>query len=363
MSHSAAQPRLPRYSKHSTDGAYGADDAYDGNADTGDNRRYGSGNDGHNSHDASGGTDGGRNHTTPALVLIALGIGVFAGLVGLAPWIGTGMVLPVQNLWAEQTLPEDMPVSLLPLSQYLAIRLVGLLVTGGLVAALCLRWWAPARSRVATACAAGGLLLVQLIAAVQSFTVLSNGLIGSTDQAYDVRSTGSMSALYFGGLLAGTVAAMVAGVLVFGAVRSRRKAGAALGIGLAAVPAGEWMSAWGEVFWESFDTPAVVYHLGHWFPAALVGLALAWCPPDRIGRAAVWVSDLALLWIVPVLFDAVAGALGTRVFRGDVAQMQEYAGSSFASSLGAPEAAGTVVLAAAMGVAGVLLRMVSRRAA
>ena len=361
MSHSAAQPRLPKRSKHSTDGP-DAGDEYGGNAHTGNEGHYGLGNDGHNSHDVYAGTAG-RNHATPVLVLIALGIGVFAGLVGLAPWIGTGMVLPVQNLWAFQTLPEDMPVSLLPLSQYLAIRLVGLLVTGGLVAALCLRWWAPARSRVAAAGAAGGVLLVQVIATVQSFTVLNKGLIGSTDEAYDVRSTGSMSALYFGGLLAGTVAAMVAGVLVFLAVRSRRKAAAALGIGLAAVPAGEWMSAWGEVFWESFDTPAVVYHLGNWFPAALVGLALAWCPPDRIVRAAVWVADLALLWIVPVLFDAVAGALGTRVFRGDVAQMQEYAGSSFASSLGAPETAGTVVLAAALGVAGMLFRMVARRSA
>lgn len=364
MSHSAPQPGMPRHRQNdaeqsATEQSQDAGVGYGRDAEDGDRSDAGVG----YGRDAKAGSDAGRHHPLPALVLIGLGIGMFAGLMGLAPWIGTGMVLPVQNLWAEQTLPEDMPVSLLPLSQYLAIRLVGLLVTGGLVAALGLRWWDPARRRLAAGCVAAGLLLVQGIAAVQSFTVLNNGLIGSTEEPYDVRSTGSMSALYFGGLLAGTLAAVVAGVLVFLAVRSRRKAAAALGIGLAAVPAGEWMSAWGEVFWESFDTPAAVYHLGHWFPAALVGLALAWCPPDRLGRAAVWVADMALLWIVPVLFDAVAGALGTRVFRGDVAQMQEYAGSSFASSLGAPETAGTVVLAAALGVAGVLIRMVARRSA
>lgn len=301
----------------------------------------------------------------PALlpVLAALGIGVFAGLIGLAPWIGTGMVLPLQNLWAEQTMPEDMPVSLLPLSQYMVIRLVGLLVTGGLVAALFLRRWAPARRWLAAGCVAAGLLLVQVTATVQSFRVLNRGLIGSTDEVYDVRSAGSMSALYFGGLLAGTIAAIAAALVVFLAVRSQRKAVAVLGIGLAAVPAGEWLFAWGEVFWESFDVPTIMAQLGHWLPAVLVGLGLAWCPPDRMGRAAVWVANLALLWTVPVLFDAVAGALGTRVFHGDVAQMQEYAGTSFSSALGAPEAAGTVVLAAALGVAGVLLRMITRRSA
>ncbi|MDK1326458.1 hypothetical protein [Arthrobacter sp. zg-Y1143] len=306
----------------------------------------------HDDGDARPGTYAGRQHPVAALVLIALGIGVFAGLVGLAPWAATGMVLPVQNLWAFQTMPEDMPVALLPLSQYMAIRIVGLMVTGGLVAALGLRWWAPARHWTAVGWAAAGLLLVQVAAAVQSFSVLGDGLL-----------MGSMGDLYFYGLLAGVVAAIAAAVLVLLAVRSRSKAVAALGIGLAAVPAGEWLFAWGEVFWESFALPPVVSMLGHWFPAVLAGLALAWCPPDRMGRAAVWVVDLALLWTVPVLFDAVAGALGTRVFRGDLALMQEYAAGSFTAALDSPGAVGTVVLAAALGVAGVLVRMVSRRTA
>ena len=35
----------------------------------------------------------------------ALLIGVGAALVGLLPWIITGMRLPLQNLWASSTLP------------------------------------------------------------------------------------------------------------------------------------------------------------------------------------------------------------------------------------------------------------------
>ena len=41
-------------------------------------------------------------------------IGVLAGLLGLAPWLVSGAQLPLQNLWAKEVLPAQMPVSLLP---------------------------------------------------------------------------------------------------------------------------------------------------------------------------------------------------------------------------------------------------------
>ncbi|HLS64990.1 MAG TPA: hypothetical protein VK060_16525, partial [Ruania sp.] len=60
-------------------------------------------------------------------------VGVGAVLVGLLPWIRAGMQLPLQNLWAVQTLPEDMPLVLLPLNQYYLGTILALMVTAGLV--------------------------------------------------------------------------------------------------------------------------------------------------------------------------------------------------------------------------------------
>lgn len=294
----------------------------------------------------------GRHESVPVVVLLALAIGVLAGLAGLAPWIGTGRVLPLQNLWAVETLPDDMPLTWLPLNQYMAIGLVALIVAGGLLAGLVLHWWAPAHRPTALWAAAAGMLVVQISAAVQSFDVLNEGL-----------APGSMSELYSDGLLAGVVTAMLFAVLVLLAAGSRATALVAVGIGLAAVPMGSWLAEWGSVFWPSFDQPAVIPQLAQWFPAVLVGLALAWCPPNRIGHAAAWVVNLLLLLTVPVLFAAVAGVLGTRVFRGDLVQMRDAAESAFASGFASPETVGPVVLAAVMGAAGAAIRAVVRRPA
>ena len=295
------------------------------------------------------GADGrgsGGDHRLPvtAVILLAAGLGVLAGAVGLAPWLVAGMRLPVQNLWASETLPDDMPLSLLPLSQYLVFRLVALLTVGGLVAGLGLRWWDPVRRRPAVVAVMAGLLLVQVWAAVQSFSVLNEGLAPAT-----------LSRWYADGLLAGTLATIVAAVLVACGLASRRKGPAALGIGVASLPAGDWLAAWAEAAWPPFALPGFVPVLAQWFPVLLVGLALAWCTPDRLGRVAVWIADLALLWTVPVLVSAVSGALGTRLFRGDVTQMQPYAAAIIRDGLASPVYWGPVLLAAGVGVAGAVV--------
>lgn len=286
------------------------------------------------------GAVGGRLPTA-LVVLLAVVLGLLAGGVGLAPWLVDGMRLPLQNLWASETLPDDMPLTMLPLSQYLVFRLVALLAVGGLVAGLALRWWDPVRRRTAVVSVLVGLLLVQVWAAVQSFSVLNEGL-----------EPGSLSRLYADGLLAGTLATILAAVLVAFGVASRKEAPAALGIGVAAVPAGDWLVAWADTVWPSFDLPVFVPFLAQWFPVLLVGLVLAWCPPNTPGRVAVWIVDLALLWTVPVLVSAVSSALGTRVFWGDVSLMQPYAAAILRDGLAAPDSWYPVLLAAALGLAG-----------
>lgn len=47
-----------------------------------------------------------------------LAIGAVSAVLGLLPWLITGMRLPLQNLWAADTAPDAMPIVLLPFSQY-----------------------------------------------------------------------------------------------------------------------------------------------------------------------------------------------------------------------------------------------------
>ncbi|MBT2533692.1 hypothetical protein J7E83_16480 [Arthrobacter sp. ISL-48] len=134
----------------------------------------------------------GPNRPVSKDIMMALLVGLLAGLLGLAPWLITGARLPVQNLWGSDVSPGQMPLALLPLSQYEATTLVALMMTGAATAGLAVRRWFPARRHLATWCAATGLLAVQVAATIQAFTVVSNGL-----------AAGPMSGLYVAGLLSG----------------------------------------------------------------------------------------------------------------------------------------------------------------
>lgn len=65
----------------------------------------------------------------------ALVIGLAAAVLGLLPWLVTGLRLPVQNLWAGDAAAR-MPVVLLPFSQYAVTIIMGLFVVGAACAGL-----------------------------------------------------------------------------------------------------------------------------------------------------------------------------------------------------------------------------------
>lgn len=269
-------------------------------------------------------------------------IGVLAGILGLGPWLIIGAQLPLQNMWASGTAPDQMPVSLLPLSQYELTTIVALLTVGGAAAGLAVRLWSPARRRLAVWCAAAGALGVQFTATVQSFTVLDGGL-----------ADGKMASLYFAGLLAGVVASLAAALVALLLLSSKSRALVALGVGLMAVPFGSWLMEWVVGFVGPFNIPAVVPSLARWVPAILVGCALAWCGVRPWPRAAVWLADLALLWVVPALFISVNYVLGTRVAAGDLQEMLLMSRQILAATLGpAGGALPTVLLALAIALAG-----------
>jgi hypothetical protein len=278
-------------------------------------------------------------------------LGVLAGLLGLAPWLITGAQLPLQNSWGTEVLPEQMPVSLLPLSQYELTTLVALLTAGGAAAGLAVRIWRPARRRLVAWCTASGVLAVQFSATVQSFTVLDGGL---TD--------GTLARVYFAGLLAGVIACIAAGLVVFLLLASRSRALAALGAGLVAVPATSWVGEWVVGFVGQTNVPTAVPTVARWVPALIVGCALAWCGLRPARRAVVWLADLALLWVVPALFISVSYVLGTRAMAGDLQEMLLMSRQILAATLGpAGGALPTIALALAVALAGLGLRSIAAR--
>ena len=282
---------------------------------------------------------------------LALLIGLLAGLLGLAPWLVTGAQLPLQNLWGAEVLPQQMPLSLLPLSQYELTTLVALMTVGGAAAGLAVRLWSPARRRLVVWCAAGGVLAVQATVTVQAFMVLAGGLSG-----------GTASGVYFAGLLAGVIAAIAASMvaLLLGSAKSRGLT--ALGIGLVAVPFGSWVGEWaGNLAGAGNVSPAVLMLL-RWLPAVLVGAALAWCGLRPARRAVVWLVNLAALWVVPALFISVTYVLGTRLPERDPQELAQMIRQILTATLGPDGGAGpTVLLALAIGLAGPAIGELARR--
>jgi hypothetical protein len=69
--------------------------------------------------------------------------------------------LQLQNLWAAEVLPAQMPVSFLPLSQYELTTLVALLTVGGAIAGFTVRLCRPVPRRAAAWKAAAGVVTVQ----------------------------------------------------------------------------------------------------------------------------------------------------------------------------------------------------------
>lgn len=282
--------------------------------------------------------------------LLSFALGVAGGILGLLPWLIGGGMLPLQNLWAASTTPDAMPFVLLPLSQYSAVLLFSLVLIGGVFAGVAVH--VVARRRTMSAWPASlGVLLVHVIAAVQSFTVLGGGLgLGGDD---------SRALVYFGGMLGGTIGAALMAQVGFW-MTSRPSVGiAAFGVALAAVPFGNWFTRWFLAFTGEAFAPLFLSDVGRWLPPAIVVGALIWCGVRPPWRIAVWVVSLLALWVLPALFGALQYGLGMRVLDGDLVEMARVAVQVFPMML----AVGwlPVIVAFVIAAAGTLVRMVVER--
>ncbi|GAA2560335.1 hypothetical protein HD598_001402 [Neomicrococcus aestuarii] len=292
--------------------------------------------------------------TSTAASTSSRGLAIFTGLVlgqigttiALLPHLLSGGLMLLQNLWIRETLPEDMPFSMLPLSQYALLELVGILAVAATITG-CLPYFVmPARRRSVTLGASLGVALGLLISIGQSFWEMAKGLgIGA--------GASSTAQLYFWGLLAGFVLFAALAALVTMVFASGTPTWSALMWALVAVPVTSWILSWTSPsgpfsgpflmpLIESFTGPlpdpfsgdsTFLNYVYRFLPAIIVGLALAWYGWKPLGRLAIWVVDLALLFFIPVLATATQSAAGMRVLNGNVRDMLDYGSEVFRAQM------------------------------
>ncbi|WP_353827489.1 hypothetical protein [Agromyces sp. SYSU T0242] len=282
---------------------------------------------------------------------LCLLIGAAAGVVGLLPWLLEGMRLPLQNLWATDTPPDEYPLVLLPFNQYFLSQLAALLVAGGAAAGIAARATRNHRRPSGVVWTLLGLLVVQVAAIAQTATVVRDGLAARAE-----------SALYLVALVATAALALLVGVGVMLLVAATPRAGAVIGLAVAAVLAPSWLG--GLLLPDpalGVDAEPALLVL-RWLPAVLVGAAIAWGGIGTIGRVAAALAALAVLWIGPALITAVSSAAGSRVLARHPQEMLDYAVEVFRSATTRPEVfVPPLVVAVVVAAIGLLGRNAARR--
>ncbi|WP_343317474.1 hypothetical protein AAFM46_09085 [Arthrobacter sp. TMP15] len=285
-------------------------------------------------------------------VVAYLFIGVAAAIAGFLPWLVTGMRLPLQNLWATSTPPGQMPISLLPFSQYMLTLIAGLIITGSAIAGGILRLRRSRLPRFGATAAVIGLLGVQLAATLQASLTVSAGLLDN--QAAE---------LYLSALLAGTIASIMVGVLVLFLISRAPASGAVIGASFAAVALAPWLRAL-LIPLNDVTTSPNSFTLGliHWFPAVVVGLAIAWSVSMSTARLLAAGFSLIVLWFGPALFAAISIAAGSRVLAYQPAGMAKLGASSFLNFIDYRSGSlAPLVVAAAIATAGSICRSLFKK--
>lgn len=274
-----------------------------------------------------------------------LGIGAASAVVGLLPWIVTGMRLPLQNLWGTTTLPEEMLIGLLPFSQYAITRIAGIIVVGAATAGLVARSTRARQGRRGFAALTAGVLVAQVIAIVQSAAVVGDGL-----------RPGRESLIYLVAVVAVATASFVVGALVLVLIARMPRAGALIGMSIAAVAVGWWGDA--LVVPDPVgvtETQMTLLGLLEWVPAILCGVAIAWCGINTVGRVIAVLVAVAAVVIGPAFATAVTSAAGTRILARYHSEMLEYGVQVFQQALWTPTLAlrpiVTVIIVATAGLA------------
>jgi len=276
---------------------------------------------------------------------VAVLLAVAAVVVGLLPWLATGLRLPLQNLWLLPTAAEDMPLVLLPFSQYSLMLIFAVLVVGAAAAGVVARALRDRLSRRGRILLLGVVPALQLIAVVQTAVAVRSGL-ADTGQA----------ALYLTALVGVSVLSVLVGMLSQTLIAVAPRAGALLGLTIAAVAASSWIGGFLQpltLFGPDWLLPVV--GLIAWVTPVLTGAAIAWTGVSSPGRVVAALTSLIVVWVAPAAITGISSAAGSRVLASDPAAMIEYALQVFASALLIPELAlrpiVATILVAAIGLA------------
>lgn len=297
----------------------------------------------------------GGERSSAQQVVVGLAVGIGSAIVGLLPWIITGMRLPLQNLWATPTVdPSDMPIALLPFSQYAATTIAGLLLVGGAVTGVTVRVLRTrgVLGRRGSLAALAGLVASQLVAVVETAVVTGAGM--RMDGTPGTGGAISAAQLYIVALAVGSLVCVAVAVLLAVLIARAAPAGALVALALAAVALGVWANAVVVPPVSSVgDTAGAVLAVLRWLPAVAVGAAIAWTGLRTVGQGIAAVVALGVLWTSTALITAVSYALGSRVYLPYPVEMASAGASVFVSALG-PAGAGLapVVVATVLGVVG-----------
>jgi len=279
----------------------------------------------------------------------ALPVGLGSAIVGLVPWWVGGARLELQNLWATSVLPAQMPITLLPFSQYSVIQIFALLVVGATVAgiagrALRLRGWGLVLLVL-------GVLLVQGVAAAQTALVVREGLQERLE-----------STVYVAALLAGTILSIIVGMILTVLIVRAPRAGALLGLTVGAICMAPWTGALVAATGIDENSLSTLLVVVPWITPVLTGVAIAWTGVNTVGRVISGILAIALVWVAPALMTAIASALGSRVLIRFPADMLDYGNGVFRMALLTPELALRPIIATVVvAVVGLVIRMLVLR--
>lgn len=261
--------------------------------------------------------------------LASLAIGLGAAVLGLLPWMVTGMRLPLQNLWVRAVLPEEMPVAWLPFSQYQVTLLIALMVVGAAFAGLAGRVLRKRLPRKSILSITAGVLFVQVVATAQAASVLGSGL-----------EPGQAGSLYLAACIGVAVVGILFGLLVLGLIARGPRPGAVVAFTLAAIASGWWLDGLIAPIGAGGARPELamlLLDIARWVPPVLVGAAIAWGGVRSTGRIVAAVASLLLLWVVPALATAVSAAVGSRILLGEPLEMLDYGWGVFTMAVTMPE--------------------------
>jgi len=283
-------------------------------------------------------------------------------VVGLLPWIVTGMRLPLQNLWSSSTTdPADMPVALLPFSQYSVVLIAGLVLVGGAVGGLVGRRLRPRLGRAGVVAAALGLLGVHLVALVETAVVTGAGL--STDRSVGTSSSLSAAQVYLAALVVGTIGAIAVALVLFLVLVRVPGPGLVVACAVVALAFGVWVNAFVDPGTRIGDEgTAAVLAVTRWVPAVVLGVAIAVVGIRTAGRVVAAVVSLLVLWTGTAAITAVATAFGSRVYLPYPVDLATFGLQVFGAAIG-PAGAGlwNALAAAVIGIAGALVLGARRR--